>query len=259
MAVWRPLKRTARNRALSFSRRSVALAMLWLSTGCEYAPPRHVLGRVLETSGENVLVAESSHAIRGRIALGEGTLISPGEKIQTGDNARVLISLLPGVILQVNANTVVAIDRLLLTKSGEITAFVMDSREGQIQLFSGSCYCIIAETYVPTNLQITTPAGVVNATQKSSFYLRATTDTVRLFNCEGEVSIRRKPQDTASPVPQGILGDWSVATGAVVSEFRTLDGDSEAVELSKNTAAVEAYAVRFIGKTINTGFGWQNP
>jgi hypothetical protein len=59
-------------------------------------------------------------------------------------------------------------------------------------------------------------------------------------------------------VPPGNLSDWGVAAGGAVFKFQAADADAAAFQEAKNTDAVENHALKFVGKTINTVFDWQN-
>jgi hypothetical protein len=231
----------AKNLAPSCWRPSFALALLTLSAGCDYGPPRQVLARVLETHGETVMIAESSsQPQRSRTPLRAGMLINPGSTIETGEKASATISLLPGVVLQVNSNATTAIDKLSLLKGDRATSFLMDSREAHIQLTRGSLSVVIAETYVPTELQIATSAGVVVALQKTSLYVRATPETVRLTNSEGTVSFRPRTGSASDALDAGYFQDWSALNGAPLAESRRAETDPEASQESKETREIES-------------------
>ena len=163
------------------------------------------------------------------------------------------------MVLQLNSNAVLAIDKLLLVKGGQSTSFLTDSREARIQLIRGSLYSITAETFVPTDLLITTPAGEVTTSQKSSVYVRAAPEGVRLLNYQGQVNFRARARSSADTLPAGKFADWASNTGALISEFRAVDGDSDAFERSKEAVAVESKVMNLLRKPINVGFDRQTP
>jgi hypothetical protein len=208
--------------------------------GCDRVATDRVLARVLETNGKAVVIAESSsQPQRTRTPLRVGMLISPGETIETAENASATISLLPGMVLQVNPNTTTAIDKLTLVKDGRTMSFLTESRKANIQLTRGSFSVVTAETYVPTELQVVTSAGVVIALQKTSLYVRATTEAVRLTNSEGTVSFQPRTGSAPGTLDAGYFQDWSVASGAPVSEPRRAETDPDGSQESKQTRELE--------------------
>jgi hypothetical protein len=222
--------------------------LLW---GCDRVSTDRVLARVLETNGEAVVVAESSQPQRTRRPLRAGMLISPGETIETGENASATISLLPGMVLRVNSNAMIGIDKLILVKGGRADSFLMESREAQIQLTRGSLSTVTVETYVPTELHVATSAGVVIALQKTSLYLRATTETVRLTNSEGTVSFRARTGSEPAALDAGYFEDWVAASGAPLAEPRPTETDPEAFQQTKETQELEDKMPGLLEQTID--------
>jgi hypothetical protein len=244
--------RTIKKMRLHSSLTLLMAALPCLLWGCDRVSTDRVLARVLETNGEAVVIAESSsQPQRIRRPLRAGMLINPGETIETGENASAKISLLPGMVLQVNSKTMIGIDKLILVKGGRADAFLMESREAQIQLTRGSLSTVTVETYVPTELHVATSAGVVIALQKISLYVRATTETVRLINSEGTVSFRARTGSGPAALDAGYFEDWVAASGAPVAEPRRTETDPEASQQSKESRELEGKTPVLLGQTID--------
>lgn len=245
-----------RNTAIDRSRKmrlsgwlsSLMIAVPYFLGGCGHFSTTRVLARVLETTGEAFLVAQSSQSLQTRTPLRTGMLISQGETIETSEKASITISLLPGMIFQMNSNATVKIDELILAKGGHDSSFLMESRRGHIQLIRGSLSAVTTETFVPTDLRITIPAGKVIASQKTAFYVGVTTETVRLINSDGQLRFQGKAGSASETLDAGYFRDWGIASGAAISEARPVKADEVASQQVKDTRALESKAVDLMRK-----------
>jgi hypothetical protein len=178
-------------------------------------------------------------------------LVSEGQTIETGEEANATLSLVPGMILQVNANAAVGIDKLILAKGGRATAFLMESRQARIELVRGSLHAVTMETYVPTELQIVTPLGEIIAAQKSAFYVRATADTLRITNLDGQLSLRRKASEIDT-LESGHVGEWVAANGTITSQFRTVQADAGGSQETEATRHIADKMPDLVARMITT-------
>lgn len=178
-------------------------------------------------------------------------LIATGDTIETGDNATALISLLPGMVMQMNSKTAVGIDELILTRSGREMSFLMDARGARINLMAGSFCASIAETYVPTELKADTPAGLITATQKASFFLGATTEIVRVTSVDGTLTLRSQRGDESRLNP-GYFCDWTPAAESPPSEMPAIGSDAGASQQSQAASTLEGKLPDLMAKMIKT-------
>jgi hypothetical protein len=233
------------------SRASLFFLPLIFLVGCDRVATNRVLAQVLEITG-GAFVIDSSQSGSTRIPMRTAMLISPGQTIETGENATAMISLLPGMVMQVNSKTIVEIDKLILTRAGREMSFLMDSRQAHVQVIAGSLCAATAETYIPTELSAVTPAGEVIATQKASFFLSTTTEAVRVTSAEGRLTLRRKSGNTAT-VNTGYFCDWARGDEATTSETRPVGSDARASQESQAALILQDKMPNLMAQMIKGG------
>jgi hypothetical protein len=210
------------------------------------------MAQALEITGEAFVVETPATSAPHRKPLRAGMLIGPGQTIETGENTTAVISLLPGMFVQLQPKAVIEIDQLILVKSGQATSFLMDSRAARIRLDRGSLCAITVETYVPTELQISTRAGTVIATEKASFYLSATTEFVRLTNVESRLGFRSIRDNATKSLEPGHFETWDLS-GMTLSEAQSVESQADASEQFKTARGLEVKMSEFVSRMAKTG------
>lgn len=212
----------------SSSLRSIfaVVAAFSFAAGCDRPQTRPVLAQVLEIRGDAFTVSDSNSA--ARTALRADSMIDVGHTITTSDNAAAIIALVPGIVVQLNPNTSVSVEELLLTKSSRTTFFVMESRTAHIKLLRGSIDASVISTITDTEFTIDLPGATVVASQTSSAHLVAVPDIARVTVAEGEVKIQRKQAAAANALNAECFQQWAGSTGAESSEPSPVDADENA-------------------------------
>jgi FecR protein len=265
MQISGELNRALRKRAVQLKnlfspgRPPVVFALLaCILSGCDYIPPKRVLAQVLQTSGEAFAVADSAHVPSTRTSLTLNSTIRPGQIVETAPGATAMISLLPGMVLLLNPETVLRIDDLLLITSRYSTTYYIRSREAHVRLLRGSIYATTPGTVESAELQIATPAGALIAPRTACFYIRAGADTVRVTTSKGQLTFQSNSGGAAQTLDQGYYGNWSPVTGAL-SEPRAVEADEEAFQQSKEARDLERRVLDLIEKRQNVLPGFRTP
>ena len=266
MQIIGELNRAVRKRAVQLKNvfsswpPSVVFALLaWILSGCDYIAPKRVLAQVLQTSGEVFAVADSAQVASARTSLTINSTIGPGQIVETASGATAMVSLLPGMVLLLNPETVLRIDDLLLITSRYSTTYYIRSREAHIRLLRGSIYATTPGTIESAELQVATPAGALIAPRAACFYVRAGADTVRVVTSKGQLTFRSNSGGAAQTLDQGYYGNWSPVTGAALSESRAVEGDEEALQQSKEARDLERRVLDLMEKRQNVLPGFRTP
>ena len=90
-----------------------------LLCGCGSSFSREVSARVLKTDGLNFVTGPKRESKER--PLKEKSPVMVGEKIHSGSDGSVALSLLPGALLQLEPNSTLTIEKLKITKDGSTT------------------------------------------------------------------------------------------------------------------------------------------
>lgn len=230
----------------------VALAGLITLAGCDYAPRRTALAQVLDVAGEVFLVGDSAATASTRRPLTRDNIIRPGQSVETSQNGTAVISLLPGMALQLNPDTTLAIDELLVAKSGTATMLAMRVRQARVRLIRGSLYATTPFTAKQTELRVETPVGTLVAPALTCFYVSTTPDTVRATIADGQLSFRGKAGGAARTLNEWYYQEWSIGTGATTSEPRLVETDPEAFQQWTEARDAESRALNLTSRLVNS-------
>jgi hypothetical protein len=213
-----------------FSLRSIFVVIVAFSfaAGCDRPQTRRVLAQVLDIRGDAFTVSNSTMDSATRTPLRPNSVVDVGNTVSTSENGVAIIALTPGIVVQLNPNTNVTLEDLLLTKSSRTTFFVMESRTARIRLLRGSIDASIISTITDTNLTVELPGGTLVAAQTSSVHLVAGLDTARATVAEGEVNIRRQQATAADLVKAEQFAEWGVSIGTTFSQSSPVDVDQSA-------------------------------
>ena len=194
-----------RGRGRKLSRRSrwrLFLISLALLTGCNDDLPVSVLAEVRKSYGDAFLVRQIGKDV-SRTALQEGMTIGPGQAVETSPGAMAVISLLPGITVQLNPDSSFGIDALAVIKSGHLVDYPMKSRQAKITLRRGSIYANTPPLITHVVLGISTPAGLLTAPTLSTVYVGSDGVSVEAAVAQGQLTVRSKTGATATILPKG--------------------------------------------------------
>jgi hypothetical protein len=218
-----------------------------LGASCDTIATDRVLAEVLETKGE--VSIESGQGGRN---LTRETRLQAGDTVKTGADSAAMISLLPGMVVQLNPGTLVKIDKLRFARSGNATAFSMRLRQARIELLRGSLFVIMPISFAPAHVEIGTPAGPITATETNLLYASQEEGRVRVVAARGGLSFRATAGPTAPNLAAGYyidIGDEK--TGQAVSNPRRIDAEENVAQKSREALEVEHRAIELMARRRN--------
>jgi ferric-dicitrate binding protein FerR (iron transport regulator) len=219
-------------------------------SGCDYTRSVPVLAQVQESTGDAFVVAASGQTL-SRTLLHAGMTIPAGQTVETTSGALATISLMPGMTLRVNPNSSIAIERLLLLKSGLKLDFPMKSRQARIELMRGSLYATTPPIITHVELELATPVGTLTAPALTTFYVNLDAEMMRAAVSRGQLTFRSKAGGAPQVVPEGQFVNWNTATGATSAEPRPVETDETVSGWSKEALDFERRASELTAKAGN--------
>ena len=213
----------------------VSFICLSLFSGCSRSRTYNVLAEPLEPPSQAFLSSEGTALPNERTPLTAKTNISPGQTLQTTEAGTAVVDLVPGIIIQLNPNTTLAVERLEMTKSSYVTFFLVDSRRAVVRLLRGSIYAFVAPTIGQSELEIHLADGQINAAQQTCFYLDASPDANRVVVAAGQLTLQTPPQREAFTIGEAQLFEWQSGANPAIGTAVAVD-DDPAVESQTQTA-----------------------
>jgi len=229
-----------RVRVLRLSRLAAASLLAMATSGCDEISTTRVLAQVMESKGDVYLCEGPS-----RIPLATNSALSAGKEVETGPDATALIALLPGMVVQMDGNTLIKIDKLRFVKNGNATAFSMRLRQARIELKRGSVQAVMPVTFVRGEMEIVTPAGVLTAPETSISYVSCREDAVRAVATRGGINFRSTAGATMT-LPPGNYIEWPIQPGKSALEPARLEDDPGASEQAKEGLEAERHVVELM-------------
>jgi len=180
----------------------VAAALL---CGCGSSVAREVSARVLQAEGLNS-VTGTKKGSSGR-PLGETSRVTVGERIHSGIDGRLALSLLPGTLLQLAPNSTLTIEQLKVTKEGNTTERTM-SRRVRVRLLEGAIVVIVDFDPPSAGWCIDTPHGELSTASAGLCRLEVTAENTRLTSVRGEFAFRARNESPENLVAAGYVHEW---------------------------------------------------
>jgi hypothetical protein len=201
-----------------------SLVCVCILTGCDHARTRRALARVLQVKGPAFVLTDSDRSAERR-ALMPKAYVGAGQLVETGPNATAIISLLPGLIIEMKPDTRLKLDDLRVVE----TAAVLRSRYAGVELIHGSIYATTPNVVMNAEFQVTTPGGVLIASKNTLLCLAYARGKVRATVSWGQVRFQSKASSSATvALEAGYYEEWSAITGTPLSAPRAVDSDNEA-------------------------------
>ncbi|MGI8431897.1 MAG: hypothetical protein ACR2MW_06360, partial [Chthoniobacterales bacterium] len=126
---------------------AICLLVLLAFTGCRPLLEREISSRILAFEGE------VQCSVGGKIGrLSGNSFLPPGAKISSGPNARVDLMVLPGVLMELAADTEIEILRLRLDRDGDESIHPMIAREAEVRLLRGSITASVGQARTDSDL-----------------------------------------------------------------------------------------------------------
>ena len=194
------------HRKLLLFNRILALLGLMTLASCRPWFTRQVSGEILAVEGapEGILQGKT-------IRLTERTGISPGMTIRVPPGSRIDLLLLPGILIELQPDTEVEIERLRLSRDGDESIRPMIAREATIRLLRGALFATVGHAPTRSGLEIETLVGSVIAGSGRAFMTAAEGQKLRIVSARGKVAFA--PLD-GTPLIKIEPGYFAVLPGA---------------------------------------------
>ncbi len=214
----------------------VGIAVLIGTTGCDYVATKGLLGRLIDARGAVVQSSAANGAAATPAAA--GTNVQRGDTIRTAAGGSATICLLPGLFLQLNADTIVQLEELKLVKSGDDFNYAVASREARVRLLQGSLTATTPQIVTYVDLQIVTASGSVELPAFATVVVEAAPNFTRGTVARGEVMFRSDPAADGVLVTAGQYLQMAATKRADALEPRPAVDDKGAL---KNLAAADRF------------------
>jgi len=236
----------------------VLVQQAFILSGCDYIAQTRVLAQVLQTSGES-FVANSEQVGAARTPLRLNSTIRPGQVVETTSGATAMVSLLPGMVLLLNPETVIKVDDLRLITDRRAAFYYIQSRQAIVRLIRGSASVTTPPTVESAELRIITPAGALVAPRATCFYIRVGSDAVHVTAAKGQFTFQSKSGGAAQKLDQGYYEHWSSATGATTSAPQAAEGNGDASRQLKQALELEHSVSDLLSQRGNVLPGFASP
>lgn len=217
-------------------------------------PPQPILTQVLAADGDLFLV-ESGR----REALGPGDVVDAGQSIETGADATALLSLAPGMALQLNPSTSVTIERALVVKNGNAMTKAMRLREASLRLLTGSICVSTPQSFTPAELRVLTAAGALESTEWSNFFVAADADQVRVTVALGSVTFQPASGGASETLMQNYYGAWRIRAATALIPARLAVVDEIASSQLQAAVQAQSWGTELMQRLRNSRPVWRSP
>ena len=186
----------------------VARSTLWLCilpvlVSCRPLLRREVSGAVLALEG-----SAQGMAAGKTIRLTTNEWIQPGEKITTTADTRLDLMLLPGILVELAADTEIEIIRLRLVRDGDETIRPMNAREASLELIRGTLVASVGQAQTRSRIFVQTAAGNLSASNLRTFKVQIDENRARVIAVRGRTTF--KPAEAGAPITieAGYFAEW---------------------------------------------------
>jgi hypothetical protein len=181
------------------------LPLALLNGGCDLLEQHKVLAIALDVRGDVI--------IGGRRWKNGDSKLMEGHPLTTGSGAEALLSLSPGIRVQVTENSEIEIGPIIIAKRGNAVFDGMKSRAARITLRHGSLRGSLPriQHQARTELAVETPRGTLEASAGSLFIAKSDGHATDAACVRGAV-LFISPERTEKLEP-GLVYHWSSAAG----------------------------------------------
>lgn len=210
-------------------------------SGCEKFDGREVMATVLSVRGNAVAGGGKQINKRSR-PITVGLSIPVGNQIQTSRDTIIALSLIPGILIEVEGETDVGIERLRVAKHGDAMVDAMRSRFAVVRLKNGVIRASLPEVGSrQCEFEVQTKQGTVSARRGAIFSLRANAEILRVICIHGETSWRDGGDGPANQIPGGYFRDYtSGRTGNLLAALEDPEVEGEAVAALDTASFLES-------------------
>jgi hypothetical protein len=205
-------------------------------TACQHSDSYNVLASVFQVEGNTILYHGKT-----KLVLSLNSRLAAGDKIDTGDNGTVAISLIPGFFIQAQPRTVFTIEELMLRKDGNETADPIKMRSAAVTLEHGKIRAFLPRgTDGRCRFRIATRAGTLEAKRDNVFSLQRNGDVGRIICVHGKAIWREKLEGSGMSIQGGDYLDTGPGSKIMTKPTHISDNGEveEEMEASIGTAGL---------------------
>ena len=169
----------------------------------------------------------------------------PGKSdiLEMTGSSRAAISLLPNLLVQLDRNARLEIQRLAITKDGNETGGAMRGRYAEVKLLTGRMFASQAWGEAIAKFTVLTAQGELVTTSNALFCVEADGQKTRVTCVSGSVEFRGRDAETSTRIPPGFVGEWSASSSSLVaaeSDARGQEDLQEGLEVEERLRALSS-------------------
>ena len=230
---------------------TVAASLLPIFSGCDRNGGYKVQGNVLFLRG-TVTLNRAKESTRRPQSLSTGSKFSVGDQLETSPGATAAFLLIPGIFVQIGAETEMVIEELRVEKQGDAMVNAMKSRLAAVRQNRGVMYASLPNIGSGScELSVQTDLGTLAAQRGTIVAVRLTSEAVRVICVDGEVQWSSVRGGRVEEISQGYFGDYhrhDASHGDLETELTPITEDAGAqndVAIALETAAAfDEFALR---------------
>lgn len=219
-----------------------------LLCGCREVVTREVGARILALDGPSYL--DSFDRTRRSLALTSRWW--SGETLQVGPAAELGVLLLPGALLDLNAQTEVSLDELQLGKDGNASAEAMH-RRFRLRLTEGAITAVVLFEAEAAACVIQTPHGSLEFRVPTVCRIEVRPAGTRLICIRGEVHFKALHEETFSIISGGYVREWPSSA----MDSLPVEEDSQALDEVEKCLVVERKLLGLQTRERSYSFPWR--
>ncbi|CAN5455834.1 hypothetical protein BH20VER3_BH20VER3_10380 [soil metagenome] len=175
---------------------------LCLCSACDNPEARRLSIRVLAVDGKAQRLRSG-----GESSLQSGIWVSLGEKITVAPGGRVDLMILPGIWAELEGDSELQLEALLLERNGDDWIHPMRKREATVRLLRGSLYFALQQSQTRSRLIVHTPVGTVFAGAGRAGKIEARSQQVSVLSARDEIVFDATAAQRLH-IPAGYLLEW---------------------------------------------------
>ncbi len=149
-----------------------------------------------------------------KVGLTTGGYFRSGDKISASTQSRVDLMLLPGVLVELGAESEMKIERLQLTRDGDESLQPMTAREAHIRLERGRLVASVGLAPTESLLVVETPAGSFAAGPDRTLLIEVNGAKARTMCLRGKATFRPTGGAQELTIPAGFFAELPLNPGA---------------------------------------------
>ena len=230
---------------------AAGMSLLLIVNGCDKNGSREVQGNVISIRG-TVTIESGKETGSHPQPLTIVSKLSVDDRLETSPDAVASLLLIPGIFVQIGAETEMVIGELRVEKQGDAMVNAMKSRLATLHLNRGVIYASLPNVGSGScELNVQTGIGTLVAQRGALFSMRLTSETVRVICVDGEVRWSSAGGGRVDEISEGYFRDYrrhDVPNGDLKTELTPVTEDAgaqgDAAATLESAAAFDEFVLR---------------